>query len=71
VPVTVEVPVPVYCEPREVPRPAMPTEALADDADVFVVARALWAELELRDAYEARLLDALEQCKKKGAAQAP
>lgn len=66
--VPVEVPVPVYCEPREVPRPALPTAGLRHDADVFVVTRALWAELDVRDAYEARLLDALDQCRKKTAA---
>lgn len=69
--VTVEVPVLVYCEAREVAAPVLPTEALRPGDDVFVVTRALWAEIDLREAYEIRLRDALEQCKKKGADSRP
>lgn len=63
--VPVEVSVPVYCQPREVPRPAMPVDALPESADVFEVSRALWAEVEAREAYEIRLRDALDACKEK------
>ena len=61
--VTVKVPVPVPCNPPAVDRPAMPTEALLGLEDVFVVGRALWAELEVRDGYEERLRAAVDGCR--------
>lgn len=61
---TVKVPVPVPVECREpIPdRPAMPTEALADDADPFDLLRAALAEIDRREGYEGRLLAALIAC---------
>ncbi|MCO5336014.1 hypothetical protein [Delftia tsuruhatensis] len=43
-------------------RPAMPTEALADDADPFELLRAALAEIDRREGYEVRLLAALIAC---------
>lgn len=64
VPVTVRVPVPVPCDVPDVARPAMPTEALPVDAGVFIVGRALWAEIEVREGYEAQLRAAAGACRR-------
>lgn len=58
----VKVPVPVECREPIPDRPAMPTEALADDADPFELLRAALAEIDRREGYEARLLAALLIC---------
>lgn len=58
----VKVPVPVDCREPIPDRPAMPTEALADDADPFELLRAALAELDRREGYEVRLLAALMAC---------
>ncbi|EPD41049.1 MULTISPECIES: hypothetical protein [Delftia] len=59
---TVKVPVPVECREPVPDRPAMPTEALADDADPFELLRAALAEIDRRESYEVRLLAALLVC---------
>jgi len=58
----VKVPVPVECREPIPDRPSMPTEALADDADPFVLLRAALAEIDRREGYEVRLLAALMAC---------
>lgn len=58
----VKVPVPVECREPIPDRPAMPTEALADDADPFELLRAALAEIDRREGYEVRLLAALISC---------
>ncbi|WP_338496120.1 hypothetical protein [Delftia tsuruhatensis] len=58
----VKVPVPVECREPIPDRPAMPTEALADDADPFELLRAALAEIDRREGYEVRLLAALIAC---------
>lgn len=58
----VKVPVPVECREPIPGRPAMPTEALAEDADPFELLRAALAEIDRRQGYEVRLLAALMLC---------
>ena len=58
----VKVPVPVECREPVPDRPAMPTEALADDADPFELLRAALVEIDRREGYEVRLLAALMAC---------
>jgi hypothetical protein len=58
----VKVPVPVECREPVPDRPAMPTEALADDADPFELLRAALSEIDRREGYEVRLLAALLIC---------
>ena len=58
----VKVPVPVECREPIPDRPAMPTEALPDDADPFELLRAALAEIDRREGYEVRLLAALMVC---------
>lgn len=58
----VKVPVPVECREPIPDRPAMPTEALADDADAFELLRAALSEIDRREGYEVRLLAALLIC---------
>lgn len=58
----VKVPVPVECREPIPGRPAMPTEALADDSDPFELVRAALAEIDRREGYEVRLLAALMAC---------
>lgn len=63
VPVTVEVPVVVYCAAPVVPAPALPIDSLVAGSDVFVSVRALWATVEVLEAYGARLQVALDACR--------
>lgn len=58
----VKVPVPVECREPIPDRPAMPTDALADDAGPFELLRAALAEIDRREGYEVRLLAALMVC---------
>lgn len=58
------VPVPVACAEPVPERPAMPTEALRPGVDTFVFVINAQAEILLRDAYEVRLLTALQACRK-------
>lgn len=58
----VKVPVPVECREPIPDRPNMPTEALTEDADPFVLLRAALAEIDRREGYEVRLLAALLIC---------
>lgn len=61
--VTVKVAVPVACQIAEPERPAMPTDELPLDAKPDVQARYLRAEIDVREAYEDRLVTALRGCK--------
>lgn len=54
--------IPVQCQEQIPDRPAMPTEALADDADVDAYVQAADAELKRREGYEVKLRTALEAC---------
>jgi hypothetical protein len=58
----VKVPVPVECREKVPPRPAMPTESLRPGTGLTEGAKAMMAEIELREGYEARLVTALEAC---------
>jgi type IV pilus biogenesis protein CpaD/CtpE len=58
----VKVPVPVECREQVPSRPAMPTEALRPAESLTTKAKALLAEIELREGYEGRLLAALQAC---------
>lgn len=58
----VNVPVPVECREPEPERPAMPTESLAPGVDLDYFVKASQAEIEVREAYETRLLTALRAC---------
>nr|WP_287916939.1 hypothetical protein [Comamonas sp.] len=59
----VKVAVPVPCQEPEPPRPVMPTEHLAGDADVDTYVQAAAAEIERREGYEGQLVTALRNCK--------
>ncbi len=58
----IKVPVPVECREPIPDRPSMPTEALADDADPYVLLRAALAEIDRREGYEVRLRASLLAC---------
>lgn len=57
------VPVPTPCVEPVPERPSMPTESLRPGADLFVFATHAQAEIEVREAYEVRLLKALQACR--------
>lgn len=57
------VPVPVACAEPVPERPPMPTETLAPGVDVFRFTTHAQAEIEVREAYEMRLLTALQACR--------
>lgn len=59
----VNVPVPVECQEPVPERPVMPTEALEPRVMPFVLLRAALAEIDRREAYEIKLLGALENCR--------
>jgi len=59
----VEVPVPVPCIVPDIPRPAFAIDGVSPEADLFVVARALWATVEQWEAYEIQLQAAIAACK--------
>jgi hypothetical protein len=58
------VPVPVACAEPVPERPLMPTDTLAPGVDLFVFTTHAQAEIEVREAYEKRLLLALSECRK-------
>lgn len=55
--------VPVACSEPEPERPSMPTEHLTGDVDLDTWAKSVIAEIERREGYEGRLLQALRNCK--------
>lgn len=61
--IVTRVPVPVACAEPVPQRPAMPTETLRPGVDIFVFTKNAQAEIVLRDAYEVRLLTALQACR--------
>lgn len=61
---TTRVPVPVACAEPVPERPLMPTETLTRGVDLFVFTTHAQAEIEIREAYEVRLLLALRECRK-------
>lgn len=58
----VNIAVPVACQEKEPPRPAMPTEALRPGATVDQYVQASAAEIERREGYEGLLRTALAAC---------
>lgn len=58
------VPVPVACLEPVPERPVMPTDTLRPGVDTFVFVISTQAEILLREAYEIRLLTALQACRK-------
>jgi hypothetical protein len=62
--VRVEVPVPIYCEAPSVAAPVLPIDGLDPMATAFQTTRALWASLELLEAYTAQLRVAVDACRK-------
>jgi starvation-inducible outer membrane lipoprotein len=58
----VRVPVAVACKAVEPDRPAWPTERLKPGVDPFVFVVHAQAEIDLREAYEGRLVAALRGC---------
>lgn len=61
--VEVRVPVPIPCKEPVPERPAMATETLRPGVDLFTFATHAQAEIEMREAYESRLLRALNACR--------
>lgn len=61
-PVAVETPVPVPCRIPEVPRPDFPARGITDKNTMFEQVRALLAENELRQGYEAMLTASIKAC---------
>lgn len=60
--VAVKTPVPVYCKPPVVLLPTLPIDNILATSDPFQVTRALWASLEVYEAYATRLRAALDSC---------
>jgi len=61
---TIEVPIPVPCEPPEVAAPALPIDSLSPEADIFEHVRALWATVERMEGYESELRTAVDACRR-------
>lgn len=61
--VEVRVPVPIPCQEPVPERPTMATESLRPGVDLFSFATHAQAEIEVREAYETRLLRALNACR--------
>lgn len=59
----VEVPIAVPCRVPDVARPVFAIDTLPADADVFAVARALWASIEEYEAYDIELEAAIAACR--------
>ncbi len=59
------VPVIVYCNPPLVEEPVYPIDALPENADIFQIVRALWATVEIHEAYAIKLRAALDKCSEK------
>jgi hypothetical protein len=62
-PVAVEVPVAVPCEAPKIERPAFPVASLSPQSPLFDQVKALVAENELRQGYEAELEAAVGGCR--------
>lgn len=63
--VRVEVPVPVYCEPPDVPpAPALPIDSLSSSPTVFEVMRATFASIGLLEAHNRILRAVVDACRK-------
>jgi hypothetical protein len=61
--VRVEVPVAVPCNPPLVEEPTYPVDALATGASAYEYARAMWATIEMYEAYVLQLRAASELCR--------
>ena len=61
--VRVEVPVAVPCNPPAVEEPTYPIDSIAPTADAFEYVRALWATVEMYEAYVLQLRAATELCR--------
>jgi hypothetical protein len=62
--VPIRVPVPIACAEPVPERPAMPTDGLAPGVDLFTFTVTAQAEIEVREGYEGRLLNALDGCRR-------
>lgn len=62
-PIETKVQVSVPCDPGPVLEPAFPIDGLTGDEDIFAKAQALAADIEAREAYEARLKAAVDACR--------
>lgn len=60
---TIRVPVPVPCEVPDVPQPALPVDTVPASADVFTIDSALWATLEILEAYIGQLRAVAAGCR--------
>jgi hypothetical protein len=60
---TVNVPVPVPCNPPKVEKPALPVDSLPQGSDIFSQVRALWATVETLEGYADQLTAALDACR--------
>lgn len=61
-PATVNVAVAQACDVPVPPLPTFPVDTLTGDEDVFTLGKTLWADRQVRQAYELRLRTALEGC---------
>lgn len=61
-PGTISVAVATPCQTDLPPRPAMPVDSVAMDADIWTMGTALWAERQIREAYEIALATRLKGC---------
>lgn len=58
-----DIPIPVPCKAPETTVPTLAIDTLREDADIFEIARALWASLEEYEAYGIQLEAALKACR--------
>lgn len=56
------VPITVYCNPPLVAEPVYPIDLLPMGANEFEITRALWASVEMHEAYSIKLRAALDKC---------
>lgn len=59
----VKVPVPVPCTIPPLPRPVLPVDTLAVDANVFTAARAAWASISLLEGWAGTAEAAMQACR--------
>lgn len=62
IPATVNVAVATPCDAPVPDKPVFPSESLTGNEDIFTLGKTLWADLQLRTAYELKLRTALEGC---------
>ena len=62
IPATVNVAVATPCDAPIPDKPVFPAETLTGAEDIFTIGKTLWADIQLRTAYELKLRTALEGC---------